>query len=74
VRLGILRVLSARRSLSLFLAGVICLACWQVWLTWRLLEQDRNLERYAADEVNLGFTTARTRLSSTPIPLVLYAR
>jgi signal transduction histidine kinase/tetratricopeptide (TPR) repeat protein len=37
-------VLSARRSLSLFLAGVVGLACWQVWLTWRLTEQDRNLE------------------------------
>jgi hypothetical protein len=37
-------VLSARRSLSLFLAAVVCLACWQVWLTWRLMEQDRNLE------------------------------
>ena len=37
-------MLSARRSLSLFLAGVVCLACWQVWLTWRLMEQDRNLE------------------------------
>jgi hypothetical protein len=37
-------VLSARRSLSLFLAGVVGLACWQVWLTWRLMEQDRNLE------------------------------
>ena len=41
---GILRVLSARRSLSLFLAVVACLAIWQVWLTWRLMEQDRNLE------------------------------
>jgi signal transduction histidine kinase/tetratricopeptide (TPR) repeat protein len=37
-------VLSARRSLSLFLVGVVCLAFWQVWLTWRLMEQDRNLE------------------------------
>jgi len=44
VRLGILRALSARRSLSLLLAGVVCLAFWQVWLTWRLMEQDRNLE------------------------------
>src|SRR5215469_18568859 len=41
---GILRVLSARRSLSLFLAVVACLAVWQVWLTWQLMEQDRNLE------------------------------
>jgi signal transduction histidine kinase len=37
-------VLSARRSLSFFLAGVVCLAIWQIWLTWRLMEQDRNLE------------------------------
>lgn len=37
-------MLSARRSLSLFLAVVSCLAVWQVWLTWRLLEQDKNLE------------------------------
>jgi hypothetical protein len=44
VRLGILKVLSARRSLSLFLAGVVCLAIWQIWLTWRLMEQDRTLE------------------------------
>jgi hypothetical protein len=44
VQLGILRALSARRSLSLFLAGVVGLAGWQVWLTWRLMEQDRNLE------------------------------
>ena len=37
-------MLSARRILSLFLAGVVALAGWQVWLTWRLMEQDRNLE------------------------------
>jgi signal transduction histidine kinase len=40
----ILRILSARRGLSLFVAGVVCLAAWQVWLTWRLMEQDGNLE------------------------------
>jgi hypothetical protein len=28
----------------MFLAGVVCLAAWQVWLTLRLIEQDRNLE------------------------------
>ncbi len=38
-----IRLLSVRRSLSLFLAIVVCLAIWQVWLTWRLMEQDRNL-------------------------------
>ena len=32
-----------RRSLPLFLAIVVCLAIWQVWLTWRLMEQDRGL-------------------------------
>jgi len=41
---GVLRLLSARRSLSLFLVVVACLAIWQVWLTWQLMEQDRNLE------------------------------
>jgi signal transduction histidine kinase len=35
--------LAVRRSLPLFLAIVVCLAVWQVWLTWRLMEQDRNL-------------------------------
>ena len=44
MQLGILRAFSARRSLSLFLAGVMGLACWQVWLTWRMMEQDRNLD------------------------------
>jgi hypothetical protein len=40
VKLGILRVLSARRSLSLFLAGVVCLACWQVWRASHIRERD----------------------------------
>ena len=40
----ILREISARRWLSVLLAGVVCLAGWQVWLTVRLLEQDQNLE------------------------------
>jgi signal transduction histidine kinase len=35
---------TVRRSLTLFLALVVCLAAWQVWLTWRLTEQDRNLQ------------------------------
>ena len=33
-----------RRSLPLFLALVVCLAAWQVWLTWQLTDQDRNLQ------------------------------
>jgi two-component system, OmpR family, phosphate regulon sensor histidine kinase PhoR len=37
------RLLSVRRSLPLFLVIVVCLAFWQVWLTWRLMEQDRSL-------------------------------
>ena len=40
----ILKEISARRWLSVLLAGVVCLAAWQVWLTVRLLEQDQNLE------------------------------
>ncbi len=43
MRLSIIRSLSVRRSLPLFLAIVACLAIWQVWLTWRLMQQDRNL-------------------------------
>jgi len=43
VRLHTLSPLAVRRSLPLFLAIVVCLAIWQVWLTWRLMEQDRNL-------------------------------
>ena len=45
-----IRLLSARRSLPLFLAIVVCLAIWQVWLTWRLMEQDRNLSAQHARE------------------------
>ena len=43
MRLQTLSPLAVRRSLPLFLAIVVCLAIWQVWLTWRLMEQDRNL-------------------------------
>ena len=38
-----MELLSVRRGLPLFLAIVVCLTIWQVWLTWRLMEQDRNL-------------------------------
>jgi len=37
------------------MAGVVCLAGWQVWLTARLLEQDRNLELQRTRE-HLGET------------------
>ena len=41
------RLFSVRRSLPVFLAIlvclVVCLALWQVWLTWRLTETDRTL-------------------------------
>jgi len=43
VRLQAISPLSVRRSLPLFLAIVVGLAIWQVWLTWRLMDQDRNL-------------------------------
>jgi signal transduction histidine kinase len=45
-----IKLLSVRRSLPLFLAVVVCLAFWQVWLTWRLMEQDRNLSAQQARE------------------------
>jgi hypothetical protein len=41
VRVQALSLLTVRRSFPLFLAIVVCLAIWQVWLTWRLMEQDR---------------------------------
>jgi signal transduction histidine kinase len=39
-----MREIPARRWLSVLLAGVVCLAGWQVWLTVRLLDQDQNIE------------------------------
>ena len=44
------RLLSARRSLPFFLTVVAGLAVWQVWLTWRLTEQDANLAAQRARE------------------------
>jgi len=46
----ILKEIPARRWLSVLLAGVLCLAGWQVWLTWRLLEQDQRLELQRSHE------------------------
>lgn len=43
VRARVSRLLSVRRSLPLFLAVVVCLCGWQVWLTYRVMEQDRML-------------------------------
>ena len=50
MRLQTLSPLAVRRSLPLFLAIVVCLAIWQVWLTWRLMEQDRNLAEQRSRE------------------------
>jgi type VI protein secretion system component VasK len=50
VRSPTIRLLSVRRSLPLFLAIAVCLAIWQVWFTWRLMEQDRNLAAQHARE------------------------
>ncbi len=36
-------LLSVRRSLPLFLSVVVCLAIWQVIVTWRMLKQDSDL-------------------------------
>jgi signal transduction histidine kinase len=46
----ILKEIPARRWLSVLLAGVLCLAGWQVWLTLRLLDQDQHLELQRAHE------------------------
>ena len=43
MRLPAIKFPSVRRGLPLFLVVVVCLAIWQLWLTWRLMEQDRNL-------------------------------
>jgi signal transduction histidine kinase len=43
-RRAFLTRLPARQWLTVLLGGVVCLALWQVWLTVRLMEQDRNLE------------------------------
>jgi signal transduction histidine kinase len=45
-----IKLLSVRRSLPLFLAVVVYLATWQVWLTWRLMDQDRNLNEQRSRE------------------------
>ena len=62
----ILRIFSARRGLSIFLAGVVCLAVWQVWLTWRLMEQDQSLElRQSRDRLGQISDLAVAQLSET---------
>jgi signal transduction histidine kinase len=66
VRSPTIRLLSVRRSLPLFLAIVVCLAIWQVWLTWRLMEQDRNLAaQHARERLEQIADLAVAQLSST---------
>jgi len=61
-----IRLLSVRRSLPLFLAIVVCLAIWQVWLTWRLMEQDRNLAaQHSRERLEQIADLAVAQLSST---------
>lgn len=50
MRLNAVHLLPARRSLALFLAFVVCLAVWQVWLTWRLIDQERGLAQQHSRE------------------------
>jgi len=50
VQLKILKDIPARRWLSVLLGGVLCLAGWQVWLTLRLLDQDKRLELQRSHE------------------------
>jgi signal transduction histidine kinase len=61
-----IRLLSVRRSLPLFLAIVVCLAIWQVWLTWRLMEQDRNLAaQHSRERLEQIADLSEAQLSST---------
>ncbi len=55
-----------RRSLPLFLGVVACLVVWQVWLTWRLMQQDRNLGSQRSHErLQQVADLAVTRLAGT---------
>jgi signal transduction histidine kinase len=66
VRPVTIRLLSVRRSLPLFLAIVVCLAMWQVWLTWRLMEQDHNLAaQHSRERLEQIADLAIAQLSST---------
>jgi len=63
-----------RRSLPLFLAVVAGLAVWQVWLTWRLMEQDRNLAEQRARErleqiADLGLAQLNSTLGAWELDL-----
>jgi len=61
-----IRLLSVRRSLPLFLAIVVCLAIWQGWLTWRLMDQDRNLAaQHSRERLEQIADLAVAQLSST---------
>ena len=50
----------------MFLAVVASLAVWQVWLTWRLMEQDRNLaEQHARERIEQTADLALAQLTGT---------
>ena len=76
-----------RRSFPLLLPIVVCLVFWQVWLTWRLMDQDRNLaaqrsrERQIADlalaqltSMLAGWDLSLRETDAVPPPAALKAR
>ncbi len=50
----------------MFLAIIVCLAIWQVWLTWRLMEQDSNLAaQHSRERLEQIADLALAQLTST---------
>jgi len=85
----VLRVFTVHRNLLLLLAVVGCLAVSQVWLTWRMVEQDRDLAAQRSRErlehvadlalaqlsSSLGeWTLGLTDLETFPPPVALKAQ